>query len=214
MANSKDNLSNRMRQLSGATLDGKSLSKLLTPTDLLKPSTSGTQALLRAGKLTDTRLLSFSAKESPSGISFGKPSSMKSTTSTSGSVWTNLLTHASSGGLTGALTGGFGAIGGIASLVSGIMSLFGGGSGKNNIPPLVQFQLPASQDETLYVASKGVSSSGTLALNPTEAPSVQNTTRTQTPANQPVQYRSGEIAQAVKNALLNSSSLNDVIAEI
>jgi hypothetical protein len=33
-------------------------------------------------------------------------------------------------------------------------------------------------------------------------------------ANQPFQYQSAQIAQAVKQALLNSSSLNDVIAEI
>jgi hypothetical protein len=69
------------------------------------------------------------------------------------------------------------------------VNLFGGG-GKSAPPPLVQFQLPDSQSQTIYISSN---------------------TRSNT---EPAQYQSAQIADAVKKALLNSSSLNDVIAEI
>jgi hypothetical protein len=73
---------------------------------------------------------------------------------------------------------------GVNSLISGLTSLFGGGK---NEAPLVRFTLPNSQQQTMYVNSGGLSASASFQTN---------------------------VAQAVKNALLTSSSLNDVISEI
>jgi hypothetical protein len=117
------------------------------------------------------------------------------------------------------LSGALGGIGGLGSLISGIVGLFGGG--KNTPPPLVEFQLPASVDQTVYL-SDGRSS--VYQGNVTERANASNGSGgiynegTQKSASgateQSVQYQSAQIAAAVKNALLNSSSLNDVIAEI
>lgn len=75
------------------------------------------------------------------------------------------------------------------------------------MPPLVQYQAPVSQDRVSYIGSGGRSSVSTSADASSSMPGGQ-------PAASPYQYQSTQIAQAVKQALLNSSSLNDVIAEI
>jgi hypothetical protein len=99
--------------------------------------------------------------------------------------------------VTGALSSAAGFGGGIASLFSGLASLFG--SGKTAPPALAAYQLPTSQDQTIStgstVATPGVYG-GPLASTPFSSQS------------------SGQVVQAVKQALLNSSSLNDVIAEL
>jgi hypothetical protein len=100
----------------------------------------------------------------------------------------------------------------LGSVISGFVSLFGGG--KSAPPPLVQFQEPAAQDLISYVVSKNQSS--VSAASSRTAVSNSGTTNT-TGAQQTTatyQYQSTQIAQAVKQALLNSNSLNDVIAEI
>src|SRR5205807_5996068 len=101
---------------------------------------------------------SISGKGAPEGIKFGRPSRSDSKAGlSSGSEWTTLLKQTSSGGIASALSGGLAGIGGIGSLISGIFNLFGGGSGKKSPAPLVEFQLPNSQEQTLYVSSKGSS---------------------------------------------------------
>jgi hypothetical protein len=156
-------------------------------------------------------------------IQFGKPSQSSSkAASSSGSEWTNLLKQTASGGIASALSGGFGGIGGIGSLISGIVNLFGAGSGKTTPPPLVEFQVPNSQQQTVYVSSKASSvyqGNAVQANGPATGAGVYGKTgQRQTSGSSPnaewVQEQSSQIAQAVKNALLNSSSLNDVIAEI
>ena len=89
---------------------------------------------------------------------------------------------------------------GINSLISGLTSLFDGG-GKSEAP-LTRFALPDPQQQTMYVSSAGLSASSSFG-------GVSQNTTLQGPV-----YRQADIAQAVKNALLTSSSLNDVIAEI
>lgn len=155
------------------------------------------QSGLRAISLISTRTLT--------GIDFGSPSSPSSTsTSTSGSNWTNLLEHTASRSLTSAAKGTFSlaGLGGIGSILSGISKLFGGGSDAKTLPPLVEFDLPGPVAETVYLSSRGsrteVSSYGNSA--PLTAASRSN--------------QNAQIVQAVKHALLTSSSLNDVIAEI
>ncbi len=90
------------------------------------------------------------------------------------------------------------------------MSLFGGGS-KTSPPPLVEFKLPNSVSQTVYASSKGNTA---YQGNSVETQSTSIASGNQAPSSQPLQYQSAAIAQAVKTALLNSSSLNDVIAEI
>jgi hypothetical protein len=100
--------------------------------------------------------------------------------------------------------------------VSGLKSLFGGGSSaKPVLPPLVRFTLPASRDATSVVGSAtGASQPGQTG----QTTSADNRSRgaygVTSQSAPPFQYQSTHIAQAVKKALLNSSSLSDVIAEI
>jgi hypothetical protein len=133
-----------------------------------------------------------------------------------------LLKQTASGGIASAFSGGFASIAGLGGLISGIASLFGVG-GKSTPPPLVEFQLPSSQSQTIYVSPNG---SATLQGNAVESSGIGSTSTgiypkpsspgisTAGASSQSLQYQSAQIAQAVKMALLNSSSLNDVIAEI
>jgi hypothetical protein len=168
----------------------------------------------RPGRSRDTALSSLTGKIASSGLRFGgSPSSGTTTSSGAGSQWANLLKQTARGGISSALSGKFKDIGGIASIVSGFISLFSGG--KSAPPPLVHFEAPASQNQTAFIgsptapakwaesgtSSHGASSKGIYASS--QEPNVQS-----------LQYQSAQIAQAVKQALLHSSSLNDVIAEI
>jgi hypothetical protein len=101
-------------------------------------------------------------------------------------------------------------------LVSGIVGLFSGGSSKSSLPPLERFQLSASQAETVYVSSKTISGQD-ASMGQGESKNGggiygSGAGKGSTAANH--SYDAGQIAQAVKQALLNSSSLNDIIAEI
>lgn len=219
MANPNNNLSNLINELSSLRIDGLNVSKLLSPTRLVDYLQSSEKAL-KIGKAADTRLLSFNAKDVSSSIKFGAPSSTKTSTSSSASAWANLLKQTATGGIASVLSGGLGSIGGVGLIVSGILSLFGGGSSKSTPPPLIEFQLPPSQDQTIYVSSNGSSAYQGSApqspgrLPPNAAIQASGETANPSPSAPTLQYRSAEIAQAVKIALLNSNSLNDVIAEI
>jgi hypothetical protein len=124
---------------------------------------------------------------------------------------------------------------GISPIISGIMSLFGG---HNNVPPaLTPFVLPSSvrldaavgPNGQLVASSHG--SNGLPKLNGIATPSQQAVTGTQHAGTQqagPQQVNvtppamdsrffldhSDQIAQAVKDAMLHSSSLNDVITDL
>lgn len=102
-------------------------------------------------------------------------------------------------------------LGGVGSLVSGITGLFGGGGASNAPPPLALFSLPTSQSQAVPVNSKAQSGStpsfGGAAQSPYSVGAAAD-------HQEAYQLQSAQIAQAVKHALLNSSSLNDVIAEI
>lgn len=220
MAKTNNGLSNLVKQLSSPKINGLSLTKLLKPVTLVnqtQSSSTGSSAKLPA--LGETKGLSMSAKDSPTGINFGSPSNSRIPSAQSSSELTNLLKQTASGGIASALSGGLSSIAGLGGLVSGIISLFGGGN--STPPPLVDFQLPQSQQQTVYVSSKGSTTfQGTdveQAAPSTSAGGIYSGTG-QTgnlgASGQTLQYQSSQIAQAVKNALLNSSSLNDVIAEI
>jgi hypothetical protein len=207
VAKRKNNSSGGLGRLVGPKVDGQSIQRLLAPSSLLTSSQPGSEKLVKPPRSSEVRTSPLSAKSVPTGIKFGSPSNSKtSATSQSGSIWGNLLKQTvSGGGVSSAFSGGLGSIAGLGGLISGIASLFGGGGGNSTLPPLVDFQLPTSQTQTVYVSSQANSPyQGSPVLPASNSAST----------GQPFQYQSAQIAQAVKNALLNSSSLNDVIAEI
>ena len=222
MAKSKSNSSSLTN--SRSRKKGQGASPPLPVTNLVTQSEGiSSEKPVSLGRLVDTTRSSITGRVTPQGIRFGRPSSPGTkAASNSGSEWTNLLKQTASGGIASAFSGSFGGIGGLGSLVSGIFSLFGGG-GKSTPPPLVEFQMPSSQQQTVYVGAGGSStyqgsavesiggSAGKSGLYNTSA--IAGTAET-TPSSQWIQEQSGQIAQAVKTALLNSSSLNDVIAEL
>jgi hypothetical protein len=204
-------------QLSAVKSDGTSVSRLLSPG---KSSVSNTPApsskTLSPAASTDLRSQSLqTAGTVKSGINFGAPSSNKSVSSQGTSEWTNLLKQTVSGGVASALGGGLtSAIGGLGGLVSSIASLFGGGTKAE--APLQLFQLPNSQNETVSIRSSASGSGPTDAKTSGAYGSIQSSSVSASEGDHSLlpQYQSTQVAQAVKQALLNSSSLNDVIAEI
>ena len=203
MARKTSGLSSLVGRLSPSHVSGASLGSLLAPISLINDTKTGIRSPLKAGTSHDMRALSFGTHTIPKEIQFGRPSNSRTSSSSSSNPVASLLKQTVSGGIANAVTGGLGGIAGIGGIVSGILGLFGGHS-TNTLPPLVRFQLPRSQQQTVYVSSGGrVTYSGDAVE--------QQSSSVQEPS---LQYQSSQIAQAVKNALLNSSSLNDVIAEI
>ena len=187
MAKSKNNFGGLVSHLSAGKSSSANPAGLLSATG--KSHGSLGAGNLKAGSNRDTRTAPLSSSLRTKGIEFGTLSSSKGIASQPGTDWTHLLTQTMSGGLASALGGSFGlgSIGGLGSIISGIASLFG--SAKKSPAPLAQFQLPHSQNATVYIAN-------------------------QTNSGQWIQDQSAQIAQAVKTALLHSSSLGDVIADI
>ncbi len=218
MGKTNDELSNLVKQLSSPKVGGVSISKLFGSASLVSPAQNSTGPIAKTPSFGDTRKLSIGVKDTPTSIRFGSPSNSRTAISQSSSQLTNLLKQTASGGIASALTGGLGGVAGLAGLISGITSLFGG---NKTLPALVNFQLPQSQEQTVYVTSNGSTTfQGTNVeqSSTSTAPRGINTGTSQVSnsgaSSQTLQLQSAQVAQAVKNALLNSSSLNDVIAEI
>ena len=136
-------------------------------------------------------------------ISFGMPSDKKALlpSADSGVDWGGLAKQVASGGAASLFNSGSAtaALGGLGSLISGIASLFGGE--KKAPPPLQLFQLPDAVNQTVHVQS------GSQA-----GPAVH--VHVQAMDTQSFVNRSNDIARAVKTAMLNSHSLNDVVSEL
>jgi hypothetical protein len=186
-----------------------------------EPKTGGSSGRLSVSGSQDLKSQSLGAKTLSMGLNFGKaPSSPTASTSSSTGELTSLLKQTASSGLASALGGSFGlgSIGGLGSIISSITSLFGG---KKTPLPLVAFTLPKAQNETV---SLGVNPArtyqGGMGQIPNEKEQGAGIYNTSAAPNhgplsgQWIEGQSAQIAQAVKTALLNSSSLNDVIAEI
>lgn len=206
MANSKNHL---------AGLTRLATTKTKTPSvawiaPLQSTSTAGS---FRPERLRDVSFASLTGKIASSGLRFSGSSKLGKTSSGSGSQWTNLLKQMASDGISSALGGGFKDIGGIASIVSGFLSLFRGG--KEAAPPLVHFEAPAPQNRAVFLGP----ATGPAQWSESGTPAQRSSSKgiyasSQEPNVQSLQYQSSQIAQAVKQALLHSSSLSDVIAEI
>ena len=218
MAKTNSHLPNFLKPLSSPKVGGPSFSGLLGSVNLVQQAQAKAESPVGSRSLRDTTL-STNVKNTATGIRFGSPSNSRTPTSQSSNALTTLFRNTGSGGIASALGGGFSGIIGLGGLISGIIGLFGGG--KSSPPPLLEFQLPESQNQTMYVSSKGNTTfQGTVVeqasrSTPTHGAYTGNNEGSNSGASDiALRYQNMQIAQAVKNALLNSSSLNDVIAEI
>lgn len=139
-------------------------------------------------------------------ISFGKPSQAVGSKSgnSSTSVLSSLLGKKQSGVASKLLGGGLLSFG-LNSLFSSFEDMFGS-SKPESLPALQRFSLPDSRDETRYVNSQGISSENMGGQARQSSSPVYNSVSTS--------QQQKAIVDAVKSALLTSSSLNDVIGEL
>lgn len=214
MSNSKDELSSLINQLTSSRSE-LDLSKFIQPLMANSSSSSTATSSLSVASL-GLKTLSEGSSEKLKSIQFGKPSNNNTSTTPSSNLLTGMLSQAASGGFANALTGGLSSFAGLGGLISGISSLFGGSS-KAAPPPLALFSLPDSIQQTAYVGSNQTTDSMEQNTKPattsavyTTGGVVNNTGRSAPPAT----TDGSSVAQAVKNALLTSNSLSDVIAEI
>jgi hypothetical protein len=151
------------------------------------------------------------------GINFGLPSNRKALLqpTSAGTDWAQLASKVASGGAASALSGGSGSSGtsalsklGLGPVVSGILGLFGKGSTKA-LPPLQLFQLPSAMNQTAHVNSSPAPRAGSGSNNGSTVH-----VHVQAIDSQSFMSRSSDIAKAVKSAMLNSHSLNDVVSEL
>lgn len=209
MSNNSDSLTSLLKQLSLPKVGGVGISQLLSPGNSLSQSQSASSA--KPPSLGDTKTSSIGVKDTATGIQFGSPSNSRTPASQSSMSVSSLLTQAASGGVSSALSGGLG-IAGLGGLVTGLLGLFGGS--KTALPPLVRFELPTTQQATVYTSRTGNTTYDGTSVVQTNPPASQTGIYATGNNSGSLQYQSSDVAQAVKTALLNSSSLNDVIAEI
>jgi hypothetical protein len=110
---------------------------------------------------------------------------------------------------------------GLTPFITGIASLFGGGGEKNELPPLVEFALPESARVNAGVSERVPGGPFLIDYAQSGMPRTRTTLPSQTNITVQVQAmdsrsfmdHSGDIARAVRQAMLESSVLNDVIRE-
>jgi hypothetical protein len=189
------------RKASSSSRKGSSSSTI----DLLKSIHQGSSGpTLNPGAARDLNRLRVGAqKTSARALSFGSPSdkgNRSSSTTSNGTNWSRLLGSTSSRGISDLLSGGGLLTAGLDYLSGGIASLLGGVS-QSESEPLTRFALPNTLDQNISV--NGAQMTGTANAPGVYAQSVQLS-----------QASKSAIVQTVKNAILTSSSLNDVIGEL
>jgi hypothetical protein len=107
---------------------------------------------------------------------------------------------------------------GLSPLISGIARLFGGGGGgASEIPPVVKFALPGSLNVNAGVGSSGPGAFGVDygqgGLPRAVVSPQQITVQVQAMDSRSFMDHSDEIAMAVRQAMLESGVLNDVVRE-
>jgi hypothetical protein len=114
----------------------------------------------------------------------------------------------------------FGSALGLSPLISGLVHLFGGGGGSSAPPPLTKFALPESVNVNAGVSSAVQGAFGVDAaqgnlpravVQPQAAPQI--TVQVQAMDSQSFLDHSNDIALAVRQAMLESNVLNDVVRE-
>ena len=136
----------------------------------------------------------------------------------------NTVTKASgssSSSITGGLLSQIGTTFAFSPIVRGLFSLFGGGGSSQTAQPLVPFTLPASiQYQGAYSpANRGQVSGVDYGQNGTPrvasaAPSTNVQIQVNAMDSRSFLDHSADIAAAVREAMLHSNSLNDVIADL
>lgn len=110
---------------------------------------------------------------------------------------------------------------GIGPLISGVLKLFGGGDASSAPPALTKFELPSSQSVSAGVSSVvpgaafAVDYAQGNAPRPVTVPAAapQITVQVQAMDSQSFLDHSNDIAMAVRQAMLETSVLNDVVRE-
>lgn len=186
----------------------KTTSKLSLTTNLSKLNGSAFSGLKKQNAASGT--------PASQGINFGLPSNRKALlqTSSSGTDWAQLASKLASGNATSALSGssgnsGIGALSklGLGPLLSGITGLFGGNKA-TALPALQLFHMPDAVNQTTHInGSPAARDSGSTAGSTVHV-------HVQAMDSQSFMNRSNDIAKAVKSAMLNSHSLNDVVSEL
>lgn len=125
------------------------------------------------------------------------------------------------GGIANSFLGG--GLGGLSPILSGLIGLFGGGSSAPaplvpfTLPPSVQFQGGIDGGGNGGVTASDSGQNGTprsVGSQGTSSNSPQVTIQVNAMDTQSFLNRSSDIAEAVRQALLHSNSLNDVVAGI
>lgn len=126
----------------------------------------------------------------------------------------------SGGGAGGVLSKTLGSMFGISPLISGVLSLFGIGQHQDP-PPLVDFSLPAPINQDIGVRPDNsltpltYGDNGLAKPDPrTVASSTQVNVQVNAMDSRSFVDRSDDIARAVKEAMLHSHSLNDVVVDL
>ncbi len=111
---------------------------------------------------------------------------------------------------------------GLSPLITGLLSLFGGGGGSSQaaaptpfaLPPSVAVNAGVAEPASTSPSAAGVSAQPAgLSQNP-QASATQITVQVQAMDSQSFLDHSSDIAMAVRQAMLQSSVLNDVIREV
>lgn len=109
---------------------------------------------------------------------------------------------------------------GLSPLISGLVSLFGGGGGSSAPAPLVPYISPLPVAATAGISSSSAgafgvdTAAGGLPRAQPAASSAQITVQVQAMDSQSFLDHSNDIAMAVRQAMLESTTLNDVIREV
>jgi hypothetical protein len=186
-------------------------SKKLPAISTASPPSTGAGKVGLPRDLSARTSSSSSAGSISQALKFGTPhTKTSSVVGQSESQWMSILNSASGGG-SGLLGGGLLSAGGFG-FVSKLLNLFGGGKSSPAAP--VQFQAPASQQQTLNITTPGSASSVSLGVHPVSLRNQGAGTYLQAGSTVPNHLQSLHVVQIVKQALLTSSSLNDVISEI
>lgn len=107
--------------------------------------------------------------------------------------------------------GGFG----LSPIVSGLLKLFGGGGGDSAAPPpLVKYAAPASMQVSAGLSNGQLTETGYGAGDRVRALAPNVTVQVQAMDTQSFLDRSDDIARAVRQAMLESHAINDVVAEL
>ena len=108
---------------------------------------------------------------------------------------------------------------GLSPLISGLIHLFTGSNKQEPPPPLIKYQLPASiradaglnQSNDIFTIDRNATGEARVSAT-REAPQI--TLQINALDSKSIMDRSDDIASAVRNAMLHSNSLNDVIQDL